>query len=421
MGTVDKELERYAHLDLRLVEAAKSIRILSHLEWPARAYHEFLRGWKAGRPGLPVVAIPKLDFAESVRELRGVADGCDASHPVGRYVKDTAESYITAARMLESAGTPAFTNLSGELYGRPGGGFGAGGLTNLDAAQHFIHASEELKAHCARADEDVRLTPESVAESLRRQVAPFFKDHPFDVTVEPDLASRAAAGARRLRIRGHTAFHPADIGQLLQHEAFVHSATMLNGREQPRLKSLGLGAPRTTMTQEGLATFAELITTTMDLSRLRRIALRVEAIHRALEGADFIEVFRFYLEAGQNLDDSYHSTMRVFRGGDSRGRVVFTRDVIYVQGLVFTHTFLRKAIEAGKVDYPAYLFAGRLTWGDVLALEPLFRSGFLAGPLHQPEWAANRLCLAAYLTWSVFANRIHLGDIKLDDFLTRRP
>ncbi len=335
---MDRELQHHAELDRRLVEAARPIKILSHLEWPARAYHEFIRGWKAGCPAPPVIVTPKLDFAESARELREVADACDASHPVGRYVKDTAESYITAARMLESAGTPAFTRLSGELYGRPGDGFGAGGLTNLDAAQHFIHASDELTAHCSRRDEDVRLTPESVAETLRRRVAPFFKDHPFEVVVEADLASRAAAGARRLRLRGHTAFHPADIGQLLQHEAYVHSATMLNGREQPHLKSLGLGAPRTTMTQEGLATFAELITTTIDLSRLRRIALRVEAIHRALEGADFIEVFRFYREAGQNLDDSYHSTLRVFRGGDPRGRVVFTRDVIYVQGLVFTRS-----------------------------------------------------------------------------------
>ncbi len=418
---MDRELQHHAELDRRLVEAAKPIKILSHLEWPARAYHEFVKGWRAGRPALPVVETPKLEFAESARELRAVADGCDASHPVGRYVRDTAESYITAARMLESTGTPAFTQLSGELYGRPGDGFGAGGLNNLDAAQHFIHASDELTAQCSRRDEDVRLTPESVAETLRRQVAPFFKEHPFEVVVEADLASRAAAGARRLRLRGHTAFHPADIGQLLQHEAYVHSATMLNGREQPHLKSLGLGAPRTTMTQEGLATFAELITTTIDLSRLRRIALRVEAIHRALEGADFIEVFRFYLDAGQNLDDSYHSTMRVFRGGDPRGRVVFTRDVIYVQGLVFTHTFLRKAIEAGRADYPSYLFAGRLAWGDVLALEPFFRSGFLAGPLLQPDWAANLLCLAAYLTWSVLANRIHLGDIKLDDFRHRQP
>ena len=60
-----------------------------------------------------------------------------------------------------------------------------------------------------------------------------------------------------------------------EHEAFIHTLTSLNGRHQPHLKVLGLGAPRTTRTQEGLATFAEIITGAIDISRLRRIALRV--------------------------------------------------------------------------------------------------------------------------------------------------
>jgi uncharacterized protein (TIGR02421 family) len=415
------DLVRFADLDHRLVEAAKSIKILSNLNWPARASDEFMRGYEAGRPELPRVAYPKFDFADNVRELRAVAAACDPSHPIGDYIRRTAESYVTAAGMLESIGTAAFGELSAQLYGGPGDGLGVPGVTNLDAAEQFIRASDELAAYCPRADEDLCILPQTVADSLRRQVGPFFKDQPFEVVVDPDLASHAAAGAHRLRLRGSTCFHAADIPQLLQHEAYVHSATMRNGRGQPNLTSLGLGAPRTTATQEGLATFAELITNAMDLSRMRRIGLRIQAIHRGLQGADFIEVFRFHLEAGQNAQDSFQSTRRVFRGGDMRGRTVFTRDAIYVQGLLFTHTFLRKAIQSGKVDYPAYLFAGRLTWGDVIRLEPFFRSGFLAGPELQPEWVANRPSLAAHLTWSLVANRIHLEAIRLEDFLRQEP
>jgi uncharacterized protein (TIGR02421 family) len=417
----DTALRRFVDLDRRLVEAAKSIKILSNLNWPARVYDEFMRGFEAGRPELPPVEHPRFDFADNVRELEAVAAASDRSHPVGEYIGRTAESYVTAARMLESVGTPAFTELSAELYGRPEGGFGVPGLTNLDAAEHFVRASDELMVSCLRTEEDFCILPQTVADTLRHEVAPFFKDRPFEVVVDPDLASRAAAGARRLRIRGSTCFHPADIPQLLQHEAYVHSATMLNGREQPNLASLGLGAPRTTATQEGLATFAELVTTSMDLSRMRRIGLRIQAIHRALGGADFIEVFRFFLEAGQSQQDSFQSARRIFRGGDMRGRTVFTRDAIYVKGLVFTHTFLRKAIQACKVDYPAWLFAGRLTWGDVISLEPFFQSGFIAPPGHQPEWAANRLSLATYLTWSLVANRINLGAVRLDDFRNLQP
>ncbi|HEU4401370.1 MAG TPA: tyrosine/phenylalanine carboxypeptidase domain-containing protein [Candidatus Polarisedimenticolia bacterium] len=414
---MDRDLERCVDLDRRLVEAAKGIKILSNLDWPATLCAEFLSGWQAGSPRLPQVPHPRHDFGENVAVLETVMAECDPAHPVGHYIWRTAASYVTAARMLESRGTPAFTEMSCALYGRPGDDFGRAGLTNLDAAEHFIHATDDLAAVCALEETDLCVLPSYVASQLREKVAAFFKDHEIEVTIDPGLAAKAAAGARRLRIRSATCFAPADLGQLLQHEAFVHTATMFNGREQPYLKSLGLGAPRTTCTQEGLATFAELITTTMDLSRLRRLALRIRAVQQALDGADFIEVFRFFLESGQNQRDSFQSARRVFRGGDPRGRIVFTKDVIYVQGLVFTHTFLRKAIQSGKVEYPHYLFAGRLTWGDVISLEPYFQNGFIAGPLYEPEWVANRLCLAAYLTYSIFANRIHLGEIRLEDFL----
>src|SRR5690606_6561123 len=153
----------------------------------------------------------------------------------------------------------------------------------------------------------------------------------------------------------------------------VHTATTLNGRVQPHIKSLGLGSPRTTGTQEGLATFAELITASMDLSRLRRLALRIKAVAIAGAGADFIEVFEFFLANGQSEDESFQSAARIFRGGNVRGGVYFTKDIVYLRGLFSVHTFLRKAIEARKIEYPSYLFVGRLTLGDVVHLEPYIK------------------------------------------------
>lgn len=419
MGPMDGTLERYADLDRRLVEAARGIKVLTSLDWPAGAGEEFLRGWRGGNPSVPKVSHPRHDFRERIAALRDITRSCDPDHPVGRYIRRTAESYVTAARMLESRGTPAFTELSCTLYGRPADDFGAPGLTNLDAADHFIESTDDLAADCSLGDEDLCLLPDYIATRLREAMASLFKDHPVEVVVDPDLASKAAAGAFRLRLRGSTCFTPMDPEQLLQHEAFVHTTTKLNGRLQPYLKSLGLGAPRTACAQEGLATLAEMITDTMDLGRLRRLALRIRAIQRALDGADFIEVFRFFLEAGQSLHESFQSARRIFRGGDPRGGVVFTKDVVYVKGLVFTHTFLRKAIESRKFEYPQWLFAGRLTWGDVVDLEPFFQSDLIATPRLVPAWVANRPCLAAYLTYSVFANRIRLGEIRLEDFRDR--
>ena len=65
----------------------------------------------------------------------------------------------------------------------------------------------------------------------------------------------------------------------------------------------GLGAPRTTRTQEGLATFAEIITGAIDISRLRRIALRVR------DG-----------EAGAGRRRLHRRVPRLPRGGPERSR-----------------------------------------------------------------------------------------------------
>jgi hypothetical protein len=123
-----------------------------------------------------------------------------------------------------------------------------------------------------------------------------------------------------------------------------------------------------------MATFAELITNAIDLPRLRRLALRVKAIQMALDGADFIDVFRFFLGAGQSQEESFHSAARVFRGGDVRGKIVFTKDVVYLQGLIRVHTFFLQAIHQGRPEYIRDLFSGRMALGDVLDLHAYFRS-----------------------------------------------
>lgn len=65
-----------------------------------------------------------------------------------------------------------------------------------------------------------------------------------------------------------------------------------------------------------------------------RLALRIGAVKHAIEGADFVEVFRCFLRAGQSEEESARSTMRVFRGGDPRGKVAFIKDVVYLHGLI---------------------------------------------------------------------------------------
>lgn len=413
---LDPHLQRYAELDARLVEGAKSIKILSSLAWPANLGEKFLADWNSGNPKLPEVTYRGLDLKKAKDALRAVIDSSNDEHPVASYISKTAESYVVAAMMLEGMGTAAFTELSVQLYGAPAQPIGPSGITVLEAAEHFISATDAFAKTTAVREEEYCVLPSAVAAELQNKISAFFTDHPVEVVVDASLASKAAAGARKIRIRGGTCFSWMDIPQLLHHEAFVHTLTMLNGREQRYLKSMGLGSPRTTRAQEGLALFAELVTGSIDLSRLRRIALRVKAVHLAMEGADFIDLFRFFLQSGQNELESFHSSMRIFRGGDVRGRIVCTKDVVYLEGLVFLETFLLKSIQAGKTNYIPALFSGRLALGDVITLEPFYENGFVSPPLYQPEWARNCNCLTAFLLYSSFTNQISLDKVRLADF-----
>lgn len=414
---MDPVLTKALQLDARLVDAARSVKVLSSLAWPEAEATKFLAGWRKGKAKLPDPSLPKARLGEVVKEFEAIAAQADAQDPLHRFLQRTARSYALAARMLGRVGTLEFTELSTELYGRPTDPIGPDGLTSLDAAHHFVKATEEL-GH-ARLGDDATLTPEQVRADLQRAMDEFFREHPVKVVLDAGLSAKAAASADRIRLRADTTFTAMDLPQLIQHEGLVHTLTLKNGRHQSKLKSLGLGAPRTTATQEGLATLAELITGSIDLSRLRRLALRVLAIHCALHGADFVDVFRLFLDAGQSEQESFHSAQRVFRGGDPKGGVAFTKDVVYLQGLISAHSFLRKAIQEERPTLIHALFAGRLTLGDAVTLEPYFRDGLIAPPLYEPPWVKNRHCLAATLAFSIFTSQIELDRIALEDFGAR--
>jgi uncharacterized protein (TIGR02421 family) len=233
------------------------------------------------------------------------------------------------------------------------------------------------------------------------------------ITVELDrgLIAKAAAGATRIRLRQGAAFSDYDRRQLFHHEALVHSLTALNGREQTVLQSLALSSPRATETQEGLATFAEQITGSIDIARMKRISLRIEAIAMALSGADFVEVFRYFIDAGQSADESFSSAQRVFRGVPATGGCAFAKDTVYLRGLIDVHTFFRRALQDDQLRLGRWLFAGKMTLADVRAFAPLFESGVLAPPRWLPHWVSRASGLAGMLAFSLFANRIRLDQI----------
>ena len=410
-------LERFAELDRRMVAAVRGIKLLASISWPAVVQTEFLETWRTGRPRLPVVEYARFDYSPVREELEAVRIAADAGHPVGDYLRRTADSWSVATELLESTGTPAFCEHSIRLFGRPGDRLPGGTVSNLDAARHFIDLADELNREIVSSFADYCIPVEILREDLQKIISAFFTHHEVKVEIDPDLIAKAAAGPTRIRLRSSTCFSEYDKHQLLEHEAFVHSLTALNGREQPHLKSLALNSPRITATQEGLATFAELMSGSIDIGRMKRISLRIVAIHNAMHGADFIDVFRFFHEAGQTETDSFNSAMRVFRGAPLTGGSAFTKDTVYLHGLLSMHTFFRWALKNQKLKLCRSLFAGKMAMHDVLALEPYLDSGYIAPPLYLPPWMQQASGMAGVLAFSLFANRIRLDRVEAEDLV----
>ena len=417
MPTMTPDLAHHAALDARLVEAVRGIRLLDALSWPVHAQERFLGDWRIGRIALPKIEYRHDDFTEVRAELDAVAKAADPDHPIGRYLQLTAESWRIATRLLDVAGSHRVTAYSTRLFGRPSELLPGDGPTNLDAATHFIRLADELDQELRIVEPDSVVSAETVQQELQAAIDAFFTGHKVRVELDANLISKAAASPTRIRLRTNTGFSDYDRNQLLMHEAFVHTLTGLNGREQPLLKSMARGAPRTTATQEGLATLAEMMSGSMDIERMKRISLRIVAIDKAIAGADFVDIFRFFLEEGQNDADSFTSAQRVFRGVPLSGGAAFTKDTVYLHGLLSCHTFFRWCLRHRSLARARQLFAGKMALEDVFALEGCFASGAVAAPLYLPPWVQRANGLAGMLAFSLFANKIRLDRVDADDLV----
>jgi len=415
--SADPALIHHAALDARLVAAVRPIRMLEAVSWPARVQESFLAAWRVGHLSIPRITYPRFDFHELRQEIDAIHRAADPDHPLGHYLRQTGESWRIATRLLDVLGSHRVTAYSSRLFGRPVEMLPANGPTNLQAAHHFVDLASELDQELRAAEPGYVLPAEQVQQELQLAIDTFFVGHAIRVELDPNLIAKAAASPTRIRLRTNTGFSEYDRNQLLMHEAFVHTLTGVNGHEQPWLKSMARGSPRTTATQEGLATLSEMLSGAMDIGRMKRISLRIIAIDKAINGADFIEVFRFFIESGQSDIDSFTSAQRVFRGVPLSGGAAFTKDTVYLHGLLAVHTFFRWCLRHRQLARARQLFAGKMALQDVFALESQFASGAIAAPGFLPPWMQRANGLAGMLAFSLFVNKIRLDNVAADDLM----
>ncbi|MEQ8763043.1 MAG: flavohemoglobin expression-modulating QEGLA motif protein [Planctomycetota bacterium] len=389
----------------------RPVRILSSIAWPPAVKAAFFEG---GAKELPSVTYRALDRADEIcDEVQRALRDIHGADPIERWLLHIGESIATAARLLASVGTSDFIEYSKQLYGEPTHPLQDGMRTALELAKDVDALFSHIDVLDLGAPDPACHLSSGVAKRVEEATRERFGDAAPMVALVTDLSANAIAGPRAIRIRRDAIFTDRDVHQLIQHEAFVHVATSLNGRSQSDLPILAASHAGTTRTQEGLAVFAEFITGAMDPDRFRRLADRVLAIQMAIDGADFLEVYRFFLERTASPDQAFENARRVFRGGCVEGGVAFTKDVVYLDGLLRVLNFLRAAVAEGRTDCLLLLFCGKLDIEDIPALSHLAAAGLCRPPRFLAPWLEDRRFLVSYLTLSRFLNRIDLEAVRI--------
>lgn len=413
----EHEKNRISGLSQELHSIIRKVSILKYLRWDSQIKHDF---FKQGARELPKVSYSKFDGSAMLPKLNALESKVQDS-----IFDDWIRRHINVARttieMLSAVGTAEFNQHSVALYGEPQQLLHDDENTSLALAEKF---HQRLSGRYIPAVNAEYFSSEVALKKIRERTEKIFKSDSPAVILSDKLSSNASASVKRIKLRESAEFTERDIEQLIQHEASIHVATALNGRAQKMLPTLGSSHAGTTKTQEGIAVFAELITGTMDINRMRRLSDRMIAIHMSMEGADFIEVYQYFLEQTEgNQDQSFENTQRVFRGGVLTGGAPFTKDIVYLDGLVRIHNFLRVAVAADRADCIPLLFCGKLDLDDLSVISVMHHEGLCFSPKYLPAWVKDMGFLFSYMAYSSFLNQIDLPRVSehYAEVLTNMP
>jgi len=408
MKQLSNEQLRIISLSDQLYSAAKNFNVLKQVAWPTSIKDTF---FKQGAKKLPEPSYEIVEQASVLAICASVRTQLGDS-VIDQWFKRQCSAIENTAKMLQSLGTKDFYHYSSKLYGTPKDHLNDEASTSLDLALTFNSLLDPIKLIDIGAPAPACHLAETVAEKMIVAVQEMFKDQAPRIEIVDELSANALAGRERIRIRRQAHFTDKDVAQLIHHEAYIHVATLLNGYNQPHLKVLTSVHPGSTKTQEGLAVFAEFISGSMELDRMRRLADRVIAIQMAIDGADFIDVYQYFLGQTQNQDQSFENARRVFRGGVISGGAPFTKDIVYLDGLLRIQNFLQVMIKTGRADCLRLLFVGRLDIEDIPALAELYQLGLCQPPQYLPPWAKDMRFLLTYLMYSSFLSNIDMSKVE---------
>jgi len=336
--------------------------------------------------------------------------------PFDQWFKTKLQDIEAGINLISQCGKKEFFKFSSKIYGLPKGKLRDGKTTPLDLANRFSSVMEHYKNSSRLMDHDL-MTANEVGEMMKKKIKDIFGNESPEILVVDNISAKATASSKRIRLRKGASFTEKDVDQLMHHEALVHVATSLNGRAQDKIKLLGANYGAVTKTQEGLAVFSEFITGCIDIDRMNRISDRVVAIQMAIDGASFIDVYRYFKDRTRLKTDAFENARRVFRGGVISGGAPFTKDIVYLDGMIRVHNLFRAAINKGKLNDLEILFSGKIDLDDIPILLKMKKEGLINKPKYLPFWMKDLDRLISYFTFSGFISSMDHGPA--DDYYER--
>lgn len=418
----ERELMIIQQLSERIIEAQRDIRILDSIKWDGSIRTNFLNNKAQQLPSVDAAYYQNrrplpFDVQAKQEEFRLILR--DAQNQLGQYsaitrlIKRQCEEYSRAVQMLAARGTPVFSDIAMELYGSPDDAFYLGGPRLSELGTLLFDVLKGLAVQLHSEADLKRYTPEQAQSMLQSRLSSFFNKHEGQVAVviSDSMVADASAGADSIRLSQHAMFSDRDLKYLEVHEGWVHVGTTLNGAMQPYCSFLSKGSPSTSVIQEGLAVITEIVTFSSYPSRVFKITNRVIALEKVRQGANFIDIYRYFIDCGLTEADSYNHSVRVFRGSTPDGGP-FTKDLSYAKGFLLIYNFMRFAISQHRIDAIPLLFSGKLVLDDLPLLTELRDRQLLSPPIYLPPPFCDLAALSAWMSFSLFLNKFNLNEIQ---------
>ena len=397
---------------------ARRTKILATLAWGPEVAAEFFRKKESVLP-VPTYAVDRKGLSDGMEALQRLRPKLLGEHPVLQWLSRMADSFANGILLLLELEKPAFYEISTQLYGNPGSRLFNLSNTNLELAR-AISLRVAAPGVNDIGESVIGTSAEDFAALLEKRLAARDPILPVKVELTDQIVAKVVAGMNRVRIRRDARFSTLELDSLWNHEIESHCLTAQNGSLHGTCDFLVAGGPRVTMTQEGLAVFYEVYGHTMSQMRFITLCNRIEAVHLAAEGASFIDLYRWFKDHAETSQEAFYNAQRVFRGARLEGGGPFTKDVVYLAGLLGVYNFLRLAVKQQNRLLVESLVCGRMALEDVATIAWLRTHGILNPPRFIPDWLKNWEALLSSFSLAAVLGTVDLSAFQgyFDDYYT---